>query len=292
MPFDPLTGRQKRLLRERRHRDVVALLRDADGPLHVRDLATRLVEDDVSIVDESAFEERVDERVVSLHHRDLPTLAEADLLEYHPGRNVVEAIDGGSISAERTDGDGLEEVLTTLGSDGSSVTGTDDDDVGDDTDVGILEGREAAIRYGRRLADESEEELFCLFVSNDLLEGECTCRARDAIERGVDVSFGSGNPEVRREAQEALPEATVWEPQYDWLHTPTYPRIGRLVMADRRHVMLAILEEPPGDGTSEETAVVGRGAENPVVVLVRELLGSRLDHLDFQSETFIEELHT
>ena len=286
MPFDPLNGRQKRLLRERRHRDVVAFLRDVDEPLHVRDLATRLVEDEVSIVDESAFEERVDERVVSLHHRDLPTLAEADLLEYHPETNVVEAIDGGSRSAEPTEGDGLQGVFTGLGPDDVS------DSAVDDGDVGILEGREAVIRYGRRLADEADGELFCLFVTDGLLEEECTCRAQDAIERGVDVSVGSGDPEVRRGAREALPEATVWEPQTDWLNSPTYPRVGRLVLADRRHVMLAILEEPPGDGTSEETAVVGRGEGNPVVVLVRELLGSRLDHLDYQSETFLEALHT
>ena len=41
-----------------------------------------------------------------------------------------------------------------------------------------------------------------------------------------------------------------------------------------------------------ETAIVGHGRSHPVVVLVRDLLGPRLDHLDFQSDAFSDELPT
>jgi hypothetical protein len=59
-----------------------------------------------------------------------------------------------------------------------------------------------------------------------------------------------------------------------------------------------VLDEPPSATASEEdaekarreTAVIGAGEDNPLVVLVRELLGPRLDHLDYQSENFRSEL--
>ncbi len=36
--------------------------------------------------------------------------------------------------------------------------------------------------------------------------------------------------------------------------------------------------------------MVGDGRANPLVTLVRELLGPRLEHLDYQSDQFLDEL--
>lgn len=64
-------------------------------------------------------------------------------------------------------------------------------------------------------------------------------------------------------------------------------------LADRRKVTLAVPDEPTDEGTNPpETAVVGEGEENSLVVPVRELLGSRLDHLDYQAADFGGELPT
>lgn len=130
-----------------------------------------------------------------------------------------------------------------------------------------------------------------MYVSTDLLEDECICRARNAHERGVSMYMGSRSEAVRELTRERLPEATIWEPQLDWLNSPGFPRIGRLILMDRRKVMLAILNEPATDDPyPEETAVVGAGEHHPLVSLVRELLGPRLDHLDYQSDDFRTEL--
>lgn len=265
------------------HRAIVAAVRDADGSLHVEELADRLVRRDAILVETAEYEDEFDRATLELHHDHLPKLADAGLVEYDSEANVVT---DGTPSASAVDWEGARDIPALVTELRSAVEPDADD-------IGILEGREAVIEYGRRLADEAEEELFCMYVATDLLEAECLRRARNAIDRGVDMCMGSGNPAVRELTREELPEATIWEPQLDWLNRPTYPRVGRLVVADRRQVMLAVLEEPTDDGVfPAETAVVGEGEDNPLVVLVRELLGARLDHLDYQSTDFRSELST
>lgn len=263
-------------------RAVVSVLDEASRALHVAELAERLVRRGTTVIDEAEYEDEVDRAKLALHHNHLPKLDEAGLVEYDREGNVV--ADGTDSPPVDWRGAGeIAELVTELRSDAEP----------DADEIGVLEGREAVIQYGRRLADEAEEELFCMYVDTDLLEDECVRRARDAIGRGVELCVGSGNSAVRELTREALPEATVWEPQLDWLNSPAYPRIGRLVLADRRKVMLAVVDGPTGEGAHpEETAVVGEGEDNPLVVLVRELLGSRLDHLDYQSADFRSELPT
>lgn len=133
-----------------------------------------------------------------------------------------------------------------------------------------------------------------MYVSTELLEDDCLHHARAAVDRGVEMFMGSRDADVRALTREHLPEATIWEPRRGWVGSPGgYPKVGRLVLVDRRKVMLALLDEPGsgGDGPGE-TAMVGEGEANPLVVLVRTLLGPRLDHLDLQSTDFRSELPT
>ena len=61
------------------------------------------------------------------------------------------------------------------------------------------------------------------------------------------------------------------------------------MFADREAVMIGTLGE--GDnGDYDETAITGEGENNSLVVLLREMLGSRLDHLDAQSEDFLTQI--
>ncbi len=154
-------------------------------------------------------------------------------------------------------------------------------------DVGVIDGLDSTFAYARKLANEAEDELFTLYVTPDLLEEECLRHGKNALDRGVRISIGSQNETVRTLCREGLPEATVWEPQLDWLNTPTYPRLGRLVLVDRRKLMLSVLTEPPSrKHAPKERALIGNGENNPLVVLVREFLGPRLDHLDHQDVDF------
>lgn len=281
MDLDACTEARIRLLCDPCNRTVLTLLDDADGPVKAAELAERLVSRDVAVVSASTYDDRVERTLLSLHHERLPKLADAGLIEYDRESNVATYSAPATPDVDWPEGATIEALGAYLGS-GLEA---------DEGEIGVIEGRESAIEYGRRLADEAEEELFCMYVRADLLREGCIRRARAALERGVTMYVGSGNAEVRELTRTRLPDATIWEPQLDWLNAPTYPRVGRLVLADRRRVMLAILDEPDLDESHPgETALVGDGEANPLVVLVRELMGRRLDHLDHQSDRFRSEL--
>lgn len=279
MGFDLRTEEQEQLLSDPDNVAILHVLEATAEPLGVRELAVKLLERDVDVVRTAEFERQIEERRTTLHHRCLPKLSDAGLLEYDPETNRVQSGGPSTPAVEWTDEASIAAVADSM------PTGDDED-----SPIGTISGRESVLQYGRTLADRAESELFCLYVSEELLKDECVRRCRDAIERGVTMYLGSHDPNVRQLASDRLPEATVWEPQYDWLNDRSSASVGRLVLADRRRVMLAVVDEP-ADGTDpEETAIVGEGEDHPLVVLVRDLLGPRLDHLDFQSSDFRSQL--
>lgn len=277
MHLDARTEAQIRLLSERRNRAILDVLNEADDALGVEELVDRLVSRDVTVVSETAYDERVDRTTLRLHHERLPKLAEAGLVEYDRDASLVCARPSPAHEVDWQDEAKLDELLAYLAS------GHDDCD----GEIGVLEGRASIVEYECQLADEADEELFTMYASTDLIEEKCVRHATSAQDRGVTLFVGSHDEAVREIARTHVPDAIVWEPQLDWLNTTTCPRVGRLVLVDRRTVVVAILDEPPSEGAPpEETALVGTGENNPLVVLVRELLGPRLDHLDYQSDEF------
>lgn len=276
MDLDPRTEEQSRLLADAENVAVLSAL-EATGDCTVSDLAERLLDREVGVVETDEYERRLDDTVVRLHHQTLPRLADAGLLEYDPETNRVAVGDQTVEWRESAIPEGVADYLqAAAGCDGSEGTG-----------LGTLEGRDAVVQYGRELVDEARREVFCLYVSTELLREKCIASVDRAVDRDVAVHIGSQNPAVRRLVRDHLPGVTVWEPQSDWLNTPSFPRVGRLVLADRSKVMLAVLDGPEADGPGPaETAIVGEGATHPLVVLVRDLLGPRLDHLDYQSDEF------
>jgi hypothetical protein len=271
------TKEQIRHLIDSRNRTVLDFLDDAGGSLHVEELAERLVSDDVTMVDSSVYEEQLERALISLHHNRLPKLTEVGLVAYDHETNIVTSR-ASAISTEEVQNEtiitGLAEYLQT-----SSETA--------ENQVEVIIGRESIIQYGRQLADEAEEEIFCMYTNPDLLEEACIHHGEQALNRGVQMCIGSQNSQVRDLTRKHLSKATIWEPQLDVLNTSSSPRLGRIVLIDRRKVLLGILDEPDADGTHpKETALVGEGKDHPLVVLVRELLGPRIDHLDYQSDDF------
>ncbi|WP_227380351.1 DUF7344 domain-containing protein [Haladaptatus halobius] len=266
------------------NQDTLAILEDASRPLHLNELAERLVKQNETVMSSDEYEHHLKRKQITLYHNSLPKLADFGFIDYDQEANVVTSRNDAMLDIDWHEEDMFAELIARFETDRQS----------DENSIGTLEGRQAALEYGRQLADEAEEELFCMFVSTDLLEEKCLCHAEDAIDRGVEIYVGSQNSTVRDLIRSHLPEVTLWEPQRGWLNTPSrYPKVGRLVLVDRQKVMLAILDEPNSDGKHpKETVMVGKGEDNPLVVLVRELLGPRLDHLDYQSADFQKELHS
>ncbi|WP_247729502.1 DUF7344 domain-containing protein [Halovivax limisalsi] len=266
-------------LAARRRRIILATLMDAEDALTREELARRVVareRDDSAPLGPDAG----DGLLVALHHVHLPKLREADLVSYDAETKTVEYTGHPALDDEWLDFRPDETPRAIV------PTASHPDD------IWTIDGRDNVIARGQSLFEQAESELFLMFTTTGLLEDGCLRRLRAAADRGVDVYLGSQTREVRDLVREEVPEATIWEPQLDWLNLPPeHEKVGRLVMADREAIMLGTLGEGTGDGVHhEEKAITGAGADDPLVMLLRELLGSRLDHLDAQSEDFLEQI--
>lgn len=223
---------------------------------------------------------KLEQTIISLHHNSLPRLDEAGLIEYDRGENLVTGRNYSATGAEWMDIDKLNKLLSGF------KTGQRTDE----NTVGRLDGREEVYDYGRELADRAEDELFLIYTSTELLDEECLPYAERAIERGVEFHAGAKSKETRGFFRDCLPEATIWDPQMDWMYEQSsYPKVSRLIIADRENVVVGLWDED-ADGRKTEVGMIGEGKTNPLVVLVRELLGPRLDHLDYQSNDFLGNL--
>jgi len=124
-----------------------------------------------------------------------------------------------------------------------------------------------------------------MFTHTDMLEAGCFSRIMDAVQRGVTVYLGTYDPTVREYVKEHVPEVTLWEPTTDWVNLPVEAnRVGRLLLADREAVMLGTLKKPTEDGVPEEKALIGEGAENTLVVMIRQMLSTYLTQIDESAE--------
>jgi DNA-binding transcriptional ArsR family regulator len=255
-------------LADKHRRLVLATLADHDGSMTTTDLAEEVAARD------SAIEGDADTRVqAKLYHVHLPKLRQAGLVSY----------DGETVAYE---GHPALEEEWLAERPRVSLSNTGESDA-----IWTVEGRDNVIARGQSLFEQAEDELFLMVTTAGLLEEDCVRGLQDAVARGVDVYLGSQTKSVRDLVRERVPEAIIWEPQMDWLNLPPeYEKVGRLVFADRKAVMLGTLGEETDTGVHAETAVTGAGEDNPLVVLLRDMLGSRLDHLDAQSEDFLSEL--
>ncbi|NKE35408.1 ArsR family transcriptional regulator [Natronococcus sp. JC468] len=271
--MDPREARILRLLTDATNRAVVSMLNGATEPIPATAIAERLVEREATPIP-PAGEDLLERTLVSLHHDRLPRLEEAGLLEYDRDDRTVTGT--GYIVAPEWDGiDALDELLSGFRV-GSAA---------DEGDVGILEGREDVAAYGRELIDGADDELFVLAAAAVLDDGFFQ-PASDALARGVDLRIGTEREAARTVLRNRLPEATVWEPHSHRPADPSSrPGVSRLVVADREAVVVG-LSSGTADGAETELGLVGEGTANPLVVLVRELLGPRLDRPDHWGEAF------
>lgn len=260
-------------LADDRRRTVLAVLSNQYHPITTETLARDVAAREADTTEREVSQEHVDEVLASLVHVHLPLLRDATLIGYDDETDRVSYEGHPAVRAEWVQPTG-------------DVAATDDSagDGAESTEVRTLEGRDTIIATGQSLCERADDELFMMFTTTGLLEEGCFRRIEDAVDRGVDVYLGSRDPRVRDLVRERAPEVVLWEPQLDWLNLPPEGEsVGRLVFADREAVMLGTLGQPTSDGDEYvETAILGDGARNGLVVLMRRILGSRLDGPDTQ----------
>ena len=271
-----------RALADGRRRTVLSVLSDQYHPIGIETLARDVAAREAGTSGREVSQDRVDDVQTSLAHVHLPLLADATIVGYDAETAQVSYEGHPAVRVEWIrSGDGSAATGATESA-GSSADGSGDDVTAGNTDVQTLEGREPIIATGQSLCERADDELFLLFTTTGLLDEGCFRRIEDAVDRGVDVYLGSRDPRVRDLVSDRVPEVVCWEPQLDWLNLPPEGEsVGRLVFADREAVMLGTIGGPTPD-TDEyvETAILGEGRQNGLVVLMRQMLGSRLEELD------------
>ena len=259
-------------LANERQRTVLRILSEHGEQMDRSALAAEVAE---SIRNDEDTDVRAGAVELRLHHQYLPKLAETGLVRYDRSDETVKYVGQPSLPEEY-----LQTGLTNTPEAILSVATRS-------PDIWRITGREDVVAQGQSLIDEASSELFLMLTADGLLEENCIRKLQAASERGVDVYIGSQTAVVRNLVREQLPEAVIWEPQLDWMNLPpNQEKVGRLLLADREAIMIGTLGEEGTDGVPEETALIGVGQHHPLVMLFREVLGARLDHLDEQSEDF------
>ncbi|ELY62237.1 DUF7344 domain-containing protein [Natronolimnohabitans innermongolicus] len=256
-------------LADARRRTILSVLANQYHPISVETLARDVAAREADVAERDVGQDRVAAVRTSLIHVHLPRLNDAGLVGYDA--------DTGSVSYE---GHPILRVEWLDGVDTAEGTpdGVDLESQADGDGIRTLHGRENIVTTGQSLCEQAEDELFMLFTTTGLLEEGCFRRIEDALDRGVDVYVGSPDARVREMVRERAPEVVLWEPRLDWLDlSPNGETVGRLVFADREAVLLGTLGASTASGKRDETAIVGEGVDNGLVVLMRQLLGSRLD---------------
>ncbi|ELY38329.1 DUF7344 domain-containing protein [Natronorubrum tibetense] len=267
-------------LADSRRRTILTVLGNQYHPLSTETLARDVAARETETAARDVPRERVEQVLTSLVHVHLPHLNDAGLVGYDPETGSVSYEGHPTLRTEWLDSHPDRLQTAAESTPGQSI------ETDASNDVRTLRGRESIVTTGQSLCESAEEELFMMFTTTGLLEEGCFRRVEDAIDRGVDVYVGSRDPRVREIVRDRAPEVVLWEPQLDWLNLPPNGEsVGRLVFADRKAVLLGTLGTPAADGEYDETALIGEGADNGFVVLMRQLLGSRLDHLDAPGET-------
>ncbi len=251
-------------LADARRRTLLSVLENQYHPIATETLARDVATREAGTTEREVADERVDEVWTSLVHVHLPMLNEATLVSSDAAAGQVSYEGHPALRAEWLRSTDAE----TAAEDGSAVR--------------TLEGRETVVTTGQSLCERADDELFLLFTTTGLLEEGCFRRIEDAVDRGVEVYLGSRDPRVRELVRDRIPGVVVWEPQRDWLDLPpASDSVGRLVFADREAVMLGTIGQSSSGGEGPvETAIVGDGPQNGLVVLMRQLLGSRLERFD------------
>lgn len=260
-------------LADPRRRTILASLNHSFQEVRLETLARDVGAREQSTAESAVPEDEVEKILVTLRHVHLPKLADAGLIEYDADEQMA-AYEGHALLP-------VAWLHSLLGPDFRAHLTSNSEDV----EVETIKGREKVVAYSQLLLENADEELFSMFTASDLLESGCFARVLDASRRGVDVYLGTCDPVVRDLVSEKAPEIILWEPQTDWLNLPVEEdRVGRLLMADREAVMLGTLGEQTDDSVHEERAIIGEGSNNALAAMICQMMGSRLEQIDAQTE--------
>jgi sugar-specific transcriptional regulator TrmB len=141
-------------------------------------------------------------------------------------------------------------------------------------------GEEAITSRATQFVDSAEEEIVLVLDGGDdteLTPERLLDRLRAATDRGVTVYVGALSEGTYEEVQARVPGVEVFESELEWLQPQTEKeseRIGRLLLVDRRKVLLSSISSGSSNG---ETAIWSDSVGNGLTIIGRRLLAAGLD---------------
>ncbi|THE66655.1 hypothetical protein D8Y22_00535 [Salinadaptatus halalkaliphilus] len=278
---EDVLDRTLEVLRSSRRRQICHLLARRRDTVSLEDLAVSVAarEGNTGLLEVAETTART--VATDLAHSHLPALADAGLVAYdRPERTAELRTDAPQWRADWLQASPLGDIPEQLGLSSEAPAAADETPSSQAGTCRTIEGTENIVNRGHEIADGTDDELFVTVSDDGFLQQRCLERWKAAADRGVDVFVGSRSPEVREIVREAVPSATVCEPQLDWLNFPAdCIHHGRVIFSDRDCVMLVTAEETDPDDRTYATAITGEGETNVLVSLVREQVGPRLDRL-------------
>ncbi|QLD88718.1 TrmB family transcriptional regulator [Natronomonas salina] len=132
--------------------------------------------------------------------------------------------------------------------------------------------------------EAASKEIFLLVAAEQLLDEAVLETLREASGRGVSIYVAVPNDDTEETVLDAVPDAAVSVTDLPLQSLAVEGRQpGRLALVDRETVVLSSLQEGLVPGESEETGLWGTGAGHGLVVWLRPILETHLEHEEFAS---------
>ena len=148
-------------------------------------------------------------------------------------------------------------------------------------EVWSLSGNTAIENRAVELLEGAEEEIVVVVGHADVLTGEFVEVLRTAAEGGVELVVGTIDESTRERVQAELPDAETFVSGLEWLDesmvdTGDDTVISRLLMVDRRAILVSTIHETNAGVAPTEKAIFGTGFTNGLVVIARRLMATGL----------------
>lgn len=167
------------------------------------------------------------------------------------------------------------ERLTTALESVSNLERTGEDHL---SEIWAMSGTDAITNRIRQLIEEAGERI-TLLISDEMLVTDGILEAIDGLGSTCEASIGTASPSVGRRIGEMIPDVETFSPDPEWIgydeetvegSDGTVPSIGRVLLVDRTTALVSTI----GSAGETERAIIGRGANNGLVVLVRRLMAT------------------
>lgn len=148
-------------------------------------------------------------------------------------------------------------------------------------EVWALSGSTAIENRAVELLEDADEEIVFVVGHVDVLTTDFVDVLRGAQETDVDVIVGTIDESIRERVETELPGVETFVSGLEWLDgsmvdTGDDTVISRLLMVDRRAILVSTLHESTSGVAPTEKAIFGTGFTNGLVVVARRLMATGL----------------